>query len=161
MIVRQSTLPWIPGQRSGPAVLNSRRRSAPRRRGLGDDTTLSFPQFDPTTSAASPTLSFPWLVPADGSTGAALPCIPVGAMGPPALGQSYCGSPAMTTADNWDSKTSPSVAGVCFQMLFPFVGQKSADGSCVPVVNLPSPWPVIITAGLGAFLGFKLLGGRR
>lgn len=150
MIVRQPTLPWIPGQRSGPAVLASRKaRRVNPRRGLGDD------------PGDSVTLQFPWMVPADGSTGASLPCIPAGSMGPPAVGQSYCLGPAMTTADNWDSKTAPSIAGVCFQMLFPFVGQKGADGSCVPVISLPSPWPVIITAGLGAFLGFKLLGGRR
>lgn len=139
MIVRQKTLPWIPGKRSGGA------RWAPRKQGMGDAVTLDFP----------------WLAPADGSSAVSLPCIPPGAMGPPAIGQSYCSGPAMTTADNWDSKTSASSARVCFQALFPWVGQQSADGSCIPVVNIPSPWPVIITAGLGAFLGYKLLGGGR
>jgi hypothetical protein len=107
-------------------------------------------------------LSFPWLTPAPGSSGgSALPCIPPGAMGPPAEGQVYCLGDAHTTADNWDSKTANSVAGVCFQPLFPWVGSAAADGSCVPVVNVPSPWPLVITMGLGAFFGYKLLGGGR
>lgn len=145
MIVRQPTLPWIPGQQSAPVARRRSPRANARRRGMGD----------------SVTLDFPWIVPADGSSGGSLPCIPAGAMGPPAIGQSYCAGPAVTTADNWDSKTAGSTARVCFQGLFPWVGQAAADGSCIPVINVPSPWPLVITAGIVGFVGFKLLGGRR
>lgn len=131
--VRQATLPWIPGQASLP-----RRRGGMR--GLGDCVRTSECFMAPCpcvdgSDSGTVALPFPYLSPA---------------------------APARTTKDNWDSKTADSVAGVCFQPLFPWVGSKSAAGAaCVPVIAVKSPWPLIITAGLGAFLGFKLLGGRR
>jgi hypothetical protein len=140
VIVQQKTLPWIPGQQS-PAPRNYKPR---RKRGMGD---FSF--------------SFPYMAPAPGSDGSGLPCLPSGTTGPLAMGQNYCPGAATSTSDNWDSKTSPSVAAVCFQPLFPWVGMQNADGGCTPVVDVKSPWPLLITAGLGAFLGFRLLGGGR
>lgn len=134
MIVRQKTLPWIPGQRT---------------RGMGDTQPLVFPFVDT------------GIVAAPGSTDFELPCIPRGSYGPPAPGQSYCPAPAVTTQDNWDSKTGDSVAKVCWSGLFPWVGSSTADGGCKPVFDVKAPWGLIITAGLGAFLGYKLLGGGR
>jgi hypothetical protein len=106
-------------------------------------------------------VDFPFVTSAPGTDQALVPCLPLGTMGPLADGQSWCAPAAVQTTDNWDSKTSTSMAQVCFQPLFPWVGQATADGSCKPVVDVKPPWPLVITVGLGAYLGFKLLGGGR
>jgi hypothetical protein len=57
---------------------------------------------------------------------------------------------------------SPVVASgsTCFTAEFPWVGS-SVGGVCTPVFSVPSPWGLVITAGLAGLFALKLFGGRR
>lgn len=47
----------------------------------------------------------------------------------------------------------------CLTPLFPWLGQKFA-GSCAPVFSVPSPWDVILTAGVVGLVVMKFSRGR-
>lgn len=48
-------------------------------------------------------------------------------------------------------------ASVCFAPLFPWIGQRFA-GTCVPAFAVPSPWNLVVTAGVIGLVLFKFRG---
>lgn len=66
--------------------------------------------------------------------------------------------------------TTVDVAGcapdLCGMLAFPWVGRRSEGTSgtacyCKPVIEIPWPWGLAISAGVAALLVVKIVGGRR
>ena len=57
--------------------------------------------------------------------------------------------------DGWDGATPAAGSALCVQPLFPWVGRTAPESkTCVPVLNIPSPWGMVLT-GVVAFLVVK------
>lgn len=83
----------------------------------------------------------------------------------PAPVQQQPDAPAVPGAqsDGWDNVQpdgTATSAGMCFLPTVPFIGRK-VNGVCAPSISIPSPWNVIITAGLAVLVGSALFSRRR
>ncbi len=70
--------------------------------------------------------------------------------------------------DATDVSVSACSPDLCFSWAAPWIGRRSdlgmiagKDCKCVPLVDLPKPWGLVVTGVIGALLAFKLAGGGR